>query len=987
MKFQFEADLDYQQEAIRAAADLFRGQERREDGFRLTRPPYFAPAGGVDASALGAANRLSLTGEAILRNLRDVQTRNAIPLTDDLASHEFTVEMETGTGKTYVYLRTIFELHQLYAFTKFVIVVPSVAIREGVIKSLEMMREHFRDLYSGATAEHFVYDSTRLELVQNFTTSQMIQIMVMTVGSINRASSNVIYSSSEKIGGERPIDLISATNPIVVVDEPQSVEGGLQGRGREALARMNPLCTLRYSATHIDRKNMIYRLDAVDAYQMGLVKQIEVASATLSEHTGTPHLRLVDVRKRRGNISAKVEIDVFSAQSGTSRKTVVVQSGDDLQDVSRLAVYSGHRIGEIRLNPKLLELRVPGSEVWIAIGESYGMPDSKEVHREMIRRTIREHFDKEVRFAGLGIKVLSLFFIDKVSHYRVYGRDGGFRKGEYALMFEEEYRRLARSPDYRDMFANVSDLAYASEQAHNGYFSADQRNRWMNTDETTQINREMAERAYRLIMRDKEELLSARNPLKFIFSHSALREGWDNPNVFQICALREIHGEIERRQTLGRGLRLCVNSQGARVRESSRNVLTVVARESYTEYATNLQCEIEEQTGIIFGIVTQDQFSHLLADGEDNDPGGGRAQSEELWEYLREKGYIDSSGRVSSAFHVAHACGRVTLPRKFQDAQARIVQELMRCSGRIPVRDADERRTLHPCAKILHGEEFTALWDRIKHKTTYRLHFDNEKLIQACTEAIKDMPHVQRPNLIWEMAKLDVDQTGISANLRGTGAPVGLSVGSDRLPDVLTEVQNLTRLTRRSLARILVNSKRSADIRRNPRKFVEAVARIINNCRQMQIVDGVKYRRMGEGHYYSQELFVSEELTAYVRNTIAASKSVHDLVICDSETEREFAQQLELSEMVRVYAKLPTWFKIPTPLGTYTPDWALLVQHNAEARVYFVAETKGARLNLRPIEKAKTELGAKHFGALKTDDQSARYMVIDNFDQLRSVLL
>ena len=612
LKLRFEPDLDFQLQAVDAVCDLFRGQEICRTEFTVTRDrldPQQRLAFAQDD--LGVGNRLTLLDDEILANLKEIQLGNGLPPSESVDSGDFTVEMETGTGKTYVYLRTIFELNKRYGFTKFVIVVPSVAIKEGVYKSLQMTDDHFRALYSGTPFEYFLYDSAKLGQVRNFATSPQIQIMVVTVGAINKKDVNNLYKDSEKTGGEKPIDLIRATRPILIVDEPQSVDGGLAGRGKEALDAMHPLCTLRYSATHVDRHHMVYRLHAVDAYERKLVKQIEVASATIEDAHNRPYVRLISTTNRRGVISARVELDVEIA--GRTRRTErTVQDGDDLEQTTGRAVYRDCRIGEIRVGRgnAFVELRVPGGECFLREGEAWGDVDAASIQRQMIWRTISEHLDKEKRLRPQGIKVLSLFFIDAVERYRRYDETRSAVKGEYAHLFEEEYRRLARHPDYQSLFREV-DLTAAAEEVHDGYFSIDRKGGWTDTADSNQVNRENAERAYNLIMKDKEKLLSLDQPLKFIFSHSALREGWDNPNVFQICALRDIRTERERRQTIGRGLRLCVNQDGERRRGFEVNTLTVIARESYEEFAENLQREIEENTGIRFGVIEAHQFARV----------------------------------------------------------------------------------------------------------------------------------------------------------------------------------------------------------------------------------------------------------------------------------------------------------------------------------------------------------------------------------------
>ena len=772
MKFQFEPDLDFQLEAIEAVCDLFRGQEAFRNEFTVTHDPTDQSQLGFAENDLGIGNSLSLPDDALLENLREIQLRNGLAPSPLLASHDFTVDMETGTGKTYVYLRTIFELNKRYGFTKFAIIVPSIAIKEGVNKSLEMMDDHFRALYSGVPFEHFIYDSAKLGQVRNFATSPQIQIMVVTVGAINKQAVNNIYQENEKTGGEKPIDLIRATNPILIVDEPQSVDGGLMGRGKEALDAMNPLCTLRYSATHADKHHMVYRLNAVDAYNRRLVKQIEVAAATVVDDHNQPYVRLLSTNRRGGVISAQVEIDVETSAGSVRRREMSVTDGDDLQRKTRRAIYRDHLIGEIRVGRgnECLELRVPGNEHWLNREEAYGHVDNLAVQREMIRRTIQEHFDKEKRLHVQGIKVLTLFFIDRVARYRDYDKDGNQLKGEYARIFEEQYRRVANSPDYRSLFEGV-DVAEAAERAHNGYFSVDKRGRSIDTEENTQANRDIAERAYNLIMRDKEKLLSFEEPLKFIFSHSALREGWDNPNVFQICALRDIHTERERRQSIGRGLRLCVNQEGQRQHGFEVNTLTVIARESCEEFAENLQQEIEEETGIRFGIVEPHQLASIPIIGEDGRPSiWGWSSRNRCMNTSRRR--VTSTGKGCDSLRKALNDGTLALPEEFQPMHDAIVEALRQSAGRIEIKNADERRRANPREAILNSEEFKALWDRIKYKTTYRVQFDNEKLLEECAAALRVAPPVPRARIQWHTAGLQIGQSGVEAELQTNRAGI-----------------------------------------------------------------------------------------------------------------------------------------------------------------------------------------------------------------------
>ncbi len=989
MKLHFEPNLDFQLQAIDAVCDLFRGQEICRTDFTVTREAGPQERLGFDQTDLGIGNRLTLLDDEILENLHAIQLRNGLPPTDHLDTGDFTVEMETGTGKTYVYSRTIFELNKRYGFTKFVIVVPSIAIKEGVYKSLQITEEHFKALYSGAPFDYFLYDSAKLGQVRNFATSPQIQIMVVTVGAINKRDVNNLYKDSEKTGGEKPIDLIKATNPILIVDEPQSVDGGLRGQGRKALAAMNPLCTLRYSATHVDQYHMVYRLDAVDAYERKLVKQIEVAAATVENAHNNPYIRLISTRNRRNTISATVELDL-QTKSGVRRQELEVYGGDDLEQITERIVYRDCRIGEIRVEQgnEFVEFQSPGGEEFLCPGETSGDVDTLDLQRQMIRRTIEEHLDKEQRLRPKGIKVLSLFFIDAVDRYRQYDEDGNSVKGVYAKMFEQEYRRLAKFPKYRTLFAEV-DLDKAADDVHNGYFSIDRKGGWTDTAENNQTNRDSAERAYNLIMREKEQLLSLDTPLKFIFSHSALREGWDNPNVFQICALRDIRTEQERRQTIGRGLRLCVNQDGERLRGFDINTLTVVAMESYEEFAENLQHEIEQDTGIRFGIVTPHQFAAIPVIGDTGETGVlGFDASKTLWEQLRDDRYIDAAGRIQDSLRKALKEETFVVPESYAAQQAEIARILRKLAGRLEIKDADERRSVRTRQAVLQSAEFKALWDRIKYKTTYRVVFDNEHLIKQCIEALQKAPDIPRTRLQWRTADIAIGQAGVEATETSGAATVTLNEAEIELPDVLTELQDRTQLTRRSIHRVLCESGRLEDFKRNPQQFIDLADQVINRCKRKVLVDGIKYERLGDDHYYAQELFQNEELTGYLKNMLNATKSVYDKVVYESGVEAQFADDLEKNTAVKVYAKLPGWFEVPTPLGGYNPDWAVLIDTDEGERLYFVVETKGSRFadDLRDVESGKIECGKAHFNALRVGESPIRYEVAKSFDDLHTAV-
>lgn len=1024
MKLHFESDLPYQIEAIEAVCDLFRGQEVCRSVFTVTAQALggagtqqsFEGKQFTESGGIGNALKL-LVDEHVNENLQNIQLRNGLPPSLPLKDNQpldFTVEMETGTGKTYVYLRSVFELNQRYGFTKFVVVVPSVAIKEGVNKTLQITREHFENLYPAAKGyEFFQYDSDKLGQVRNFATSPNIQIMVITVGAINKfgdeaaaqaeesdetkrseKSKNKMYRASEKTGGERPIDLIRQTSPILIVDEPQSVDGGIDGKGKKALAHMSPLCTLRYSATHVDKHHMVYRLDAVDAYEQRLVKQIEVAAATVQGGNNKPYVKLLAINNKRGVITASIEVDRENSAGVVRRDAITVQDGFDLEQETGRALYADIRIGEIRAgsgkksSDQFLELKVPGSEVFLRVGDAWGDVDASAVHREMIRRTIKEHLDKEKRLRPLGVKVLSLFFIDEVAKYRQYDEQGNAVKGEYAVIFEDEYKRWARHPDYQSLFGEI-DLATAADEVHNGYFSIDKKKVGGKTVEMlkdTSGTTAADDDTYNLIMRDKEKLLSFESPLKFIFSHSALKEGWDNPNVFQICNFSTRETERWRRQTIGRGLRLCVNQKGERLRGFEINTLTVIATESYEQFAENLQKDIENDTGIQFGVVHDHEFAGIpvSSDSGEVSPFGFEA-SKTLWGHLQAQGYISDRGKVQDSLKTALKNGNLQLPAEFEAQRHQIVAVLKKLSGKLEVKNADNRKPISVRKSVLLSAEFKALWDRIKHKTTYRVQFDNEKLIERCIEALDNAPPVSKTRLQWKKAGMAIGKAGVDASLLSVSEPIALYEVDIELPDVLTELQDRTQLTRKTIARILTESTRLNDFKRNPQQFIEIASDAINRCKRLALVDGIKYQRLGDEHYYAQEMFESEELSGYLQNLVLnTEKSVYEHVVYDSAVERDFAESLEKNEAVKVYAKLPGWFKVPTPLGTYNPDWAVLVTQDGQERLYFVVETKGGLFEdeLRDRESGKIKCGAAHFTALTTEGKTARYVVARNIDDL-----
>lgn len=995
MKLRFESDLDYQLQAIEAVCDLFKGQDITRTEFTVSRVAADAAQGalGLDESALGLGNRLTMLDDEILTNLQAVQLRNGLAPAEALNSGDFTVEMETGTGKTYVYLRTVFELNKRFGFTKFVIVVPSVAIREGVAKTIEMTADHFRALYAGAPMDAFVYDSAKLGQVRDFATASTIKIMIGTIGAFNKLDTNVFYTPHEKTGGEKPVDLVRATRPVLIVDEPQSVQGrDPDSAGARALREMRPLCTIGYSATHIHANHMVYRLDAIDAYDRKLVKRIDVAGAEIRGANNTPYVRLVSVPTKGKWPTATVEVDVQGA--GAVRRTeITVRDGDDLAERTGRDIYRDVSIGTIERGKggQLVQLNVPGDVLYLRPGEAHGDVDRDGVVRRMIERTIREHFVRERAFKeqGLAIKVLSLFFIDRVENYRVYVEDGAQTLGKYGRMFEEEYRRLAAHPDFRDsLFASRPP---EPETAHNGYFSIDKKGKPVEAelnaagDFRNTAAREAGERAFHLIMRDKERLLDEAEPLRFIFSHSALREGWDNPNVFQICTLREMGTNRERRQTIGRGLRLCVDAHGDRRRDEGLNVLTVIADESFEAFADGLQKQIEEDLGISFGTVAPDSFAALVYDTPVGTQPMGVEESRALFEHLQGEGLVDDAGKIQDSLRAALKEGTLTLPERFEAVAPQARALLTKLAGRLDIRNADERRAVKLNKAVYLSDDFRALWDRVKHRTTYRVEFDPDALIADAAERIAKAPAVARAQLRWRKAGLAIGRGGVDTGDETTSGFVSIAPESIVVPDVLGELQSRTQLRRASLARILIDSGRLDDLKLNPAAFIDQAADLIDRAKVAALVDGVRYQKIGDDVFYAQELFEAEELKGYLGRMVETKKSVHDAVVFDSTTiERPFAEALDANEAVKVFAKLPSWFKVATPLGSYNPDWAVLVTTEAGERLYFVAETKGTLLmdDLRGAEAAKIECGKRHFATIARSDTEPMFTVARTAEDL-----
>jgi type III restriction enzyme len=901
----------------------------------------------------------------------------------------FTTEMETGTGKTYVYLRSIFELNRKYGFTKFIIVVPSIAIKEGVYKSLQITEEHFKGLYDNIQYDYFIYDSQKLGQVRNFATSDYIQIMVINIDAFRKSftdpekedKANIIHRPHDKMTGNKPIEFIQATNPIVIIDEPQSVD--TTQKSKEAIASLNPLCALRYSATHVEKYNMMYRLDSVDAYERKLVKQIEVAGIDVQDSHNKAYVKLLKVDNTKSPITAQIEMDVMQMSGEAKRMKKTVRTGDDLLDMSGgRDVYDGYIIEDIYCKKDNEYISFTSKPEIVKLNQAIGEINDDEYKRLQIRKTIEEHLDKELCLRPKGLKVLSLFFIDRVANYREYDKDGNPKKGKYATTFEAEYARAIRKPKYHDLFKGV-DLETEPEGVHNGYFAIDKKRDTAGNellkdsrgDGTAQAD----ESAYQLIMRDKEKLLSFTSKLKFIFSHSALKEGWDNPNVFQICTLNETTSVIKKRQEIGRGMRIAVNQDGERVYGFDVNTLTVMANESYEEFARQLQKEIEDEEGIKFGVVERHLFANIPIPTEDHRTEYlGVETSQKVWDHLKTQGYIDTNGKIQDSLRLDLKAGKVNLPEDVADHAAQITSALRKVAGSLNIKNANERKQVKLNKAVFLGKEFKELWERIKYRTTFRVNFDCEKLIAECAEEIKNKLTVGKARFMYRKSQAEINRGGVQMTEVAQSMHV-YEAKDYELPDVVGYLQNETNLTRRTLVEIMKRSGRLQDFKNNPQKYIEQVSAIIRHQMRLFIVDGIKYEKIGDQQCYAQELFEENELYGYLhKNMLESKKSVYDHVVYDSDIEEEFARKFELSTDVKVYAKLPPWFKIDTPLGGYNPDWAVLVERDGQERLYFVVESKGSLFTdaLRPTEQAKIDCGREHFKALGNDVQ---FTVANNY--------
>ena len=974
MKFQFDPRQPYQTSAIEAVTDLFDGQpadaEQLLTSFEYTaasQQPYLDFAGAGEASStfdeIGAyGNNLLLAEDTVLENLQRVQDRNGLEINDALVDGlQFDIEMETGTGKTYVYLRTAFELATKYKFNKFIILVPSVAIREGVITSIQLMREHFRHLYPQINMDANLYTGDRAEDVRDFATATSLQFLVMTIDSVRGdKNTRIIHQQRDKLSGLRPLDFLQATRPVVIMDEPQNMETRL---AQSAVSELNPMCTLRYSATHRTTRNVVYRLDPIDAHRLELVKKIVVSDAQEIGSAAKPYVKLLGV-KRDPTFKAGLELIARKKDGSYAKRKVNAKQGDDLERLSGgNPAYEGNwRINEISVMPEQIELSNYGM---LRVGEELG-GNQDAVFQAMIRETVREHLRKEEQVHPQGIKVLSLFFINEVASYLGDGINNLDANGKFAAWFDAIYREeRAKRPGTHEF------LPSDPIEARSGYFAQMKVGKGKSAlmkfkDSSGKTKAD--DDAYELIMKDKARLLRMNEPVRFIFSHSALREGWDNPNVFQICTLRDMSTETERRQTIGRGLRLPVNQDGARVKDAGTAQLTVIANESYAAFAAALQDEYKH-AGVAVGYVRKTEFAELPVVEDGKETRLGTRRSTEIWESLHKHGYINAAGEVLGTWVPEQVGFTVGLPEQYADYEAEVIDLVERCKIESLVKPKRKRVVRSLNKQVYATPEFEEFWEKITSRTTYRVSFDRADLVQRCVDRIKDAPQI-------DPIRIQVTRTGVELT---RGGPKGTILGlRDEaidepypLPDVVSQLQESTSLTRKTIIQILLESERLSEFLSNPNDYIKMVTACIETELSHTLIEGIQYEPIGGSIYELRELQADglEEKDRFIDQLYKVTnkeRTDFDYVVFDSAVEKQFAQYLDGREDIKLFMKLPEKFRIPTPIGDYNPDWAIIRAENSLNRLYLVRETKSSQdpAKRRPSENAKIAAAKKHFEAI-----------------------
>ena len=971
MRFQFDAHQPYQLEAIESVVRLFQGQPANAELLRtaltagsLANDMQDALELSLEVGALG--NNLALNEETVLENLQAVQNDNGLEINNKLVDGlQFDIEMETGTGKTYVYLRTAFELARKYHFTKFIILVPSVAIREGVKTSIQLMTPHFRELYPDLQFDSLVYSGDRAEEVRDFATSTSVQFLIMTLASLRGdKNTRIMHQCRDQLNGLRPLDFLQATHPVVIMDEPQNMEST---KAKPAIRKLNSLCTLRYSATHRERRNMVYRLDPIDAHEAQLVKQIVVSSAVQEGFIAKPYVRLLEVQHKTP-LTAKIELLVKNKKGSVARKVVTAKNGDDLEILSKgNPVYSGNwRINEISSSePAFIELTNHG-RLWEGT-EIGGSQDA--VFKEMIRETLKEHFHKEAKLHSQGVKVLSLFFIDKVASYIGNGHDNLDACGKFAVWFDELYLEELPKHDC------LSHLPADPIQVRSGYFAQMSKGKGKDkvvTFKDSSGSAKADDDAYELIMKDKARLLDVDEPVRFIFSHSALREGWDNPNVFQICTLRDMGSETERRQTIGRGLRLPVNRNGERISNRDVAQLTVIANESYVQFAAALQDDYVN-AGVSIGRVRSHEFAKIpiVVDGKEQRL--GTKKSEMIRKSLEDQGFINNEGEVQPSFTPEASGFHITLPAEFKDLESQIIDIVSKCriEWRIKPKKLRVVRTLNK--QLYDTAEFEEFWEKITRKTTYRVALNQKEFIDRCVTEIKDAPKIDPIRI--KLTRTDIKITRGGPKKGNQEKPDLVNIKEAYLlPDIISQIQESTSLTRRTIIDILKQSERLEEFLHNPHDFIAMVSARIKDQLSHVLINGVQYERIG-GHIYElrelQDAGLAEK-DRFLDNLYEVKnkeKTDFNYIIIDSEVERKFAEHLDSRKEIKLFMKLPSEFKIPTPVGSYNPDWAIIKEEQGQRHLYLIRETKSSQdpLKRRPTENAKITAAKRHFAAIEVD--------------------
>lgn len=997
MKLKF-VDQPYQTDAVNAICDIFDGCEVKDSLFTVEVTSFdekhsnfdkltLALKEGSDEYYIGHSNKMTIDDFTMLENVQNIQERNDIQMSKSLQKRNFTIEMETGTGKTYVYTKTILEMNKRYGFTKFIIVVPSIAIKEGVYSSLNATKEHFMEKYDNVVYNYFVYDSNHLERIREFATSTNIEIMIINIDAFRKSftdpsketKANLIHRASDRLNGNKPIDLIAGTNPIVIIDEPQSVDG--TKKSKEAIASLNPLCTLRYSATHKELYNLMYRLTPVDAYQENLVKHIEVASITSNEAGTKPYVKLMSVSDK--NVYS-CRLEIYVNKTGIiNKKIVTAKTRDDLWELSNEIDYykeTGFIIDNISCNPGDEYVDFSNGER-LYIGETFGNVDDSTMKKAQIRQTIEMHLNKETAYVKQGIKVLSLFFIDEVSKYRDYSRED--EKGDYQRWFEEEYSKLINLPKYRVLREKYGNyISTDPSLVHDGYFAQDGKGRVKNSNGTTNDD----ETTYQLIMKDKERLLSFEEPIRFIFSHSALKEGWDNPNVFQVCTLVETKDTMTKRQKIGRGLRICVNQDGERVLDTRYNTLSVIANESYKEFASTLQRELESDN-FKFGIIEPVSFTGIAVKQHDGSLVElTQKESEEIFDYLVENEYMTSKGKITNKYHQDKYEDKFVLPGQYESFTPKVMKRIDNLSREIEIKDASTKVPVRLNKEVQLSPEFIALWDKIKQKTVYTINMDMNKLKNEAIEQIKNMPRIRPDKIDAQITNVDITKKGVidkGHQIKDLGAVYEYE--SMNYPDFIRRLQDSTDLMRKTIIEIIVKSGRLEEFYINPEEWIKQVSKILLSVKKENLTDGIKYEKVDD--YYEQDfIFNDEELYGYKNRNVLdveSDKNIYDHVIYDSEIERKFAVDAENDDNVLLYAKLPSRFKIDTPIGNYNPDWVVVLSTDDGEKVYFVAETKGTDIidDLKGAEKKKILCGRKHFEVI---DTGIKYEVVKELKTLKN---